>query len=186
VAEQAPEAVAFFERHPVLNIVRQGALLAVIALVVGLLFWWAVRRLARPNRGDVDEQRESIASRQLLLEQLRNLLRRRTRAAASGSPYLDLVGPRDDPRLMIRRAYQALLSWALAQSFPRRRAGQTPAMYARVLAPMLPEAAPALETLAALYAKARYAGRPPTLAEARAAQSALAQVQSAGAMAERS
>jgi hypothetical protein len=180
IAEQAPQAIEFFERHPVLNFMRQGLVLAVLVAILGLVFWWAVRRMARLNRGDADEQRESIATRQLLLEQLRNLLRRRPKTGAAGPPYFDLDGPRDDPRLMVRRAYQAMLAWTLSRSLPRRRAGQTPVAYAKALAVLLPTASAPLDTLAQIYAQARYAGQPPTLAEARAAQSALAEIQAAG------
>jgi hypothetical protein len=145
--------------------------------VVGLVFWLAMRRLARFRAGEADEQRESIASRSLLLEQLRNLWRRRKPASPPGAAYLDLSGPSDDPRLMVRRTYQALLAWGRANDLPRRRAGQTPATYAQVLGEHLPGGKAALEQLARLYAQARYGGPPPTRAEADTAQRALRAVQ---------
>ena len=43
------------------------------AVSVGLVFWWAMQRFARLNRKNVDEERDSIATRDLLLSQLRAL-----------------------------------------------------------------------------------------------------------------
>jgi hypothetical protein len=176
VVEQAPETVALLERYPALNFARQGLTLLLIAAMLGLVLWLAVRRFIGLGRSDVDEQRESIASRQLLLAQLRALLRQRRGVRSADSPYLDLNGPPDDPRLIIRRAYQALLAWTRAFGLPRRHAGQTPAAYARTLSEYFPERASAVERLTSLYARARYAGQPPTLAEARLAQAALAEL----------
>jgi hypothetical protein len=170
------------ERYPILNVLRQGLTLVVIVLVVGVVFWAAMRRMARLRGGDADEQRESIASRSLLWRQLRDLLRRRRQADTAAGEYLDLSGPADDPRLMVRRAYQGLLAWARAKALPRRRAGQTPTTYARVLDSHLPNCAADLETLTRVYGRARYGGLPPSLAEAQAAQAALRAVQAAEMM----
>jgi hypothetical protein len=177
IVEQAPQVEAFLDRYPVLNLLRQGLSLGLLLVAVGLVFWWAVRRLNRLRRSDADEERESIATRELLLQQLRSLLRRRPKTGTAGPPYLELLGPRDDPRLMVRRTYQAMLAWVVTQSLPPRRAAQTPAAYAATLAAYLPETHAALEALASVYALARYAGQPPSLAEVRVAQAALAAIQ---------
>jgi hypothetical protein len=179
--ELGPQTLAFFERYPALNVARQGLSLLLLFLVIGLVFWWAVRRFGRlANRGG-DEIRDSIATPELLLSQLRSLFRRRGRAAAGGPPYLALSGPRDDPRLIVRRAYQAMLAWAQTFSLPPRQAGETPAAYAATLAAALPEGREAFETLARVYALARYAADSPSLDQARRAQAALAQLQAVGA-----
>jgi len=175
------QTLDFFEQHPALNVARQGLALLLLALIVGLVFWWALRRLARLNRKNPDEVRDSIATRDLLLTQLRALFRRPASARAGGPSYLDLSGPRDDPRLMVRRAYQNLLEWAPSFSLPRRSAGQTPAAYAAALTAALPQGREAIDTLTGAYVLARYAADAPSLAEAHSAQGALSRLQALGA-----
>jgi hypothetical protein len=179
--EIAPRTLSFFEHHPALNIARQGLALLFLVAAVGLVFWWAVRRFGRLARHDVDEVRDSIATPELLLTQLRSLLRRQRRRPASGPPFLALTGARDDPRLMVRRAYQSMLAWAQSFSLPRRRAGETPLLYAATLSEVLPAGQAAFQSLTGAYLQARYGAQPPTLAQARAAQSALAELQALGA-----
>lgn len=175
--EAGEQTLTFFERNPALNVARQGLSLAFVALLVGLVFWWALQRFARLNRKNVDEERDSIATRNLLLAQLRALLRRPPPAPPAGPPYLALTGPRDDPRLMVRRAYQNLLEWAPASSLPRRAAAQTPAAYAAALTDALPQGRDAIAVLTGAYVQARYAADAPTLAEARDAQTAFTRLQ---------
>ena len=50
--EIAPRTLSFFERHPALNIARQGLALLFLVAAVGLVFWWAVRRFGRLARRD--------------------------------------------------------------------------------------------------------------------------------------
>ena len=166
----------FFERYPILNTARQGLVLLAIAVGLALLFWWAVRRFNRLTRQDTDETRESIATRDLLIQQLLNLFHRKPPAPAAPAPFLPLAGPRDDPRLMVRRAYQAMLEWALSLSLPARRAGQTPQAYAEIIAQSLPQGRPDLEVLTRAYLAARYAAEAPSLEEARSAQGAVRQL----------
>jgi hypothetical protein len=175
------QAHDFFARHPVLNFARRGLVLSLIVLALVLLFWWAVRRFSRRSRGNADETRESIATRDLLLNQLLALFRRRPPGAAPEPAYLALSGPNDDPRLMVRRAYQAMLEWAPALSLPMRRAGQTPAAYAEILRQALPEGGPAIETLTGAYVLARYAAEAPSLDMARSAAGAVNQLRSLAA-----
>ncbi|MEP7356523.1 MAG: DUF4129 domain-containing protein [Anaerolineales bacterium] len=176
--EQTAEVTQdYFDRYPVLNFVRQGLVLLAIAGGLALIFWWAVRRFNRLTRKDTDETRDSIATRDLLLEQLLNLFRRKPPAAPPEPPFLALAGPRDDPRLMVRRAYQAMLEWALSLSLPARRAGQTPQAYAETIAQALPQGRPELDVLTRAYLAARYAGEAPSLEEARSAQGAVRQLQ---------
>jgi hypothetical protein len=167
--------LAFFAQHPALNFARRGLVLGVIIAALGLLFWWAVRRFARRKAGDSDETRESIASRELLMAQIKNLFTPRRRAALEPA-YLSLSGSNDDPRLMVRRAYQAMLEWAASLSLPTRHAGETPAAYAAILRDALPEGGPAIETLTGAYVQARYAADAPSMDVARAAISAINQL----------
>jgi hypothetical protein len=176
--EAGKQTITFFDQHPVLNLARQGLSLIFLAVVVGVVFWWAFQRFTRTRGNNADEERDSIATRNLLLSQLRALLRRASPAPAAGPAYLALTGPRDDPRLMVRRAYQTLLEWAPNTSLPRRAAAQTPAAYAAALAEALPQARDAIDALTLAYVQARYAPDTPSLAEARAAQGALNRLQS--------
>ncbi len=181
LAEAGKQTLAFLDQHPVLNGARQGLSLILVAGVIGLVFWWAMQRFARLNRKQVDEERDSIATRDLLLSQLRALLRRPTAAPAGGPAYLALSGPRDDPRLIVRRAYQGLLEWAPNSALPRRAAAQTPAAYADALADALPEGRAAIDALTGAYVQARYAPEAPSFSEARAAQTALTRLQALAA-----
>jgi hypothetical protein len=174
--ETTERTATFFERYPILNTARQGLVLLVIVVGLGLLFWWAVRRFNRLTRKDTDETRESIATRDLLIQQLLNLFRRKPPAPPEPAPFLALAGPRDDPRLMVRRAYQAMLAWALSLSLPARRAGQTPQAYAEIIAQSLPQGRPDLDVLTLAYLAARYAAEGPSLEEARSAQGAVRQL----------
>ena len=170
------QTLGFFERYPALNFARRGLVLGVIVGGLVLLIWWAVRRFTRRAGRDADETRESIATRELLWGQLRNLLRRWRPATPPLPPYLSLAGANDDPRLMVRRAYQAMLEWAIGLSLPMRRAGETPAAYAQVLREALPESGPAVEILTGAYVQARYAAEAPSMDAARAAQGAIHQL----------
>jgi hypothetical protein len=111
-----------------------------------------------------------------LLQQLFNLFHRKPSVPAAQPPFLPLAGPRDDPRLMVRRAYQAMLAWALSLSLPARRAGQTPQAYAETIAQSLPQGRPDLDVLTRAYLAARYAAEGPSLEEARSAQGAVRQL----------
>jgi hypothetical protein len=178
VSRMASRTVGFFERYPALNFARQWFALVLIVGGLVLAFWWAVRRFSRWRRRDVDETRESIATLELLLHQLRSLLRRRPPAVPTGPAYLLLVGPRDDPRLMVRRAYQAMLEWAPALNLPRRLAGQTPAAYAATLRHALPDGRMAIDALTGAYLQARYAAEAPSMEIARSAEGAVNQLRS--------
>ena len=146
-------------------------------LVVAFIFMLAVRRfrlLARADDGD--EIRESILSRELLWAQLKGLFARRRDANTPPLPYfLSLYGPPDDPRLVIRRAYQDMLAWAQSRQFPRAPK-QTPLTYAEFLKSNIPQARAPITILTDTYTRARY-GPEVSPAEARRAQDALEQLQ---------
>ena len=154
---------------------RWAGLLALLALAA-TIFWLAARRLWGLQARDQDEQRESILSARLLLAQLKNLLKRHPRRGPSSAPgYLSLSGAPDDARLIIRRAYQAMLEWARSLRLPRA-AGQTPRAYAQMLAGAVPEGHEAIDLLTQAYVVARYAAEAPSLEQARRAQGAMARL----------
>jgi hypothetical protein len=181
VQQTTQQAQDFFARYPALNFARRGLVLALIVAGILLVFWWAVRRFSGRVRRDADETRENIATRALLWAQLKNLFRRRAPGAASAPAYLTLTGANDDPRLIVRRAYQAMLEWAPVLSLPARRAGQTPAAYAETLRQALPEGEAAIETLTGAYVQARYAAEAPSMDVAQAALSAIKHLRSLSA-----
>src|SRR5258708_25218159 len=168
----AQQTLNFFAQHPALNFARRGLVLAAMVTALVLVFWWTVRRFKGRTRRDDDETRENIATRALLWAQLRNLLNRRKHGGAARPAYLALAGANDDPRLMVRRAYQAMLEWAPVLSVPTRSAGQTPAAYAATPSQALPEGEAAIEILTRAYVLARYASEAPSMDVAPAATSA--------------
>ena len=178
------QTLDFFAQHPTLNFARRGLVLALIVTALVLAFWWAVRRFRGRSRRDSDETRDSIATPALLWAQLKNLFQRRRRVTATPA-FLSLYGAGDDPRLMVRRAYQMLLEWAPRFSLPARQASQTPAAYAETLGTALPEGRAEIDTLTSVYIQARYAADPPTLDAARAAAGAFQQLRAVSGRLER-
>jgi hypothetical protein len=153
-------------------LVRGLAVLAVLMIFL-LFFLLVLIRLGFISSRRSDETRDSIASRQLLKDQLKHwLARQRTRSAEA--PYLALAG--DDPRSAVRRAYQIMLQWAAAR-VGERAPYQTPSAYADRIARAIPGQREDLHTLTALYLRARYAVDPMGPDEAHAAQSALVRLQ---------
>ena len=150
-------------------------IVAVLGLFV-LVAWFGARRFRRRPEVLADETRESIASRELLMGQLKRLFSRsRPSPARTLPPYLPLAGPPADPRLIVRRAYQAMLEWAQTIILPRAPS-QTPIQFAERLTRAVPEGAEAVAMLTRAYLRARYAAEAPSLDEARSAENAAAQL----------
>ena len=172
-----PEEIDSFLNSPTFISISRGTAILIGLIIVALLGVWALRRSGWLSRRNPDETHESIASRELLLKQLRDWLnRRRGRAAAAPPPYLTLTG--DEPRVSVRRAYQHFLDWA--SSIDRARTPrQTPAMLSAALGEDRPEQRAALNALTAVYERARYSSEPVTSAEARIAQDSLVSLQAA-------
>lgn len=164
-----------FINSPVVQASGRWSLVLVFLLVALVIFVLAVRRLSRLNTFTEDELRDSVFSMPLLLSQLRHLFQRQRRRPAAASPYLPLAGAPDDARLMVRRAYQAMLEWAQSASLPRA-AGQTPRAYAEVLAGAVPQEREAIGALTSVYLVARYADEAPSLEQARRAEGAAARL----------
>ncbi len=160
-------------------ILGNRGLFTLVALGVFIvLIWFALRRfLSQPN-AEADETRESIVSFELMMGQLKKLFSRRRPAGAARPlpPYLPLTGPPDDPRLIVRRAYQALLAWAQTLR-PPRAPGQTPSQYAAVLTLAVPEGEEAIAALTDAYVRVRYSAEAPSLEEAHNVEGAVAQLQ---------
>jgi hypothetical protein len=150
-------------------------------VVVGMIFWWALRFFRRDVGRDPDETRETILTRALLQEQLaaaaRGLLARLRRRTPQPElvPYLSLTDE-EEPRRRVRALYQGLLA-RMAQLDAARVPGQTAQAYAAWRAarwPRLPG-----PTLAAIYAAARYGAEPPTAAQVEEMAQAWAQTEAA-------
>jgi Domain of unknown function (DUF4129) len=167
-----------FLNSPTFVTVSRSVVLIAILIVIALVAIWGLRRSGLLGKKQADEIRESIASRQLLWAQLKNLLARLWSRSSSvvQSMYLTLDGSSDDPRLIIRRAYQSMLEWARLNGrarFPY----QTPLMYADALGADLPHINEAIASLTHAYVLARYSIDPLPPDEARRAQAALEQLQ---------
>ncbi len=177
VNQQVEEALQALLQSPVFQATSHGLVVVLVVLFFGLLFVAALRRFLRLSDQEIDETRESILSRELLLNQLRSLLARRRPAPSAPPlpPYLTLSGPPDDPRLIVRRAYQSMLEWAASLGRPRAP-GLTPQTYAATLSQAAPPGAEAIATLTQAYEVARYAAAPPSLEEAHRAENALGQL----------
>jgi hypothetical protein len=173
-AAQAAEAVL---RSPDVAAFSRGLVVIVILMLFGIVMWIALLRFGfLPNR-NVNETHENIASRELLMKQLRDWFnRRRGQAAEAAAPYLTLTD--DDARSQIRRAYQHFLGWA--SSIDRARAPhQTPAMFSAALSADQPDQREAIVALTVVYERARYSIEPLTSAETRIAQDSLVTLQAA-------
>ncbi len=150
-----------------------GLVVLALFMIFVLFFLLVLIRLGFITTRRSDETRDSIASRQLLTDQLKQwLARNRTRLAEE--PYLALTG--DDPRTIVRRAYQTLLHWA-ADRVGERAPSQTPSAYADRIAQAVPGQRDDLHSLTALYLRARYSTDPIAPDEAQTAQSALVRLQ---------
>jgi hypothetical protein len=135
-------------------------IIGVTLLVLGIvaLFYFAYRRRKRRNGTHAADERESVLSGDLLAQQLRDLWASLRRKPAI-SPFVPLTG--EDPRLVVRRLYQAMLRKMSALG--RARAPEvTPRAYARTLGEVLPGEGQAVSTLTEAYLVARYAPDPPT------------------------
>jgi hypothetical protein len=175
-AQNADRLTELVIANPVVQSVGQTLAWVLIAAVILWIFWGAARRLflLSSGAGD-DETRENILSRDLLLKQLKSLFGSR-RPDLAPPPYLPLDGDLTDPRLIIRRAYRAMLEWAKAQGQPRQPK-QTPLTYASALSQSMPHRASSIATLTQAYIAARYAAESPSLEIARRAEAALVELQ---------
>jgi hypothetical protein len=169
------ERIQQFINSPAVQASGRWGLVLAFLLVALVVFWLAVRRLGRRATLDGDEIRDSVFSMPLLLSQLRRLFQPARRRSPAPSRYLPLAGAPDDARLIVRRAYQAMLEWAQSASLPRA-AGQTPRAYAEVLAGAVPQEREAIGALTSAYLVARYASEAPSLEQARHAESAVARL----------
>jgi hypothetical protein len=156
--------------------------LAIFSIVVLIIFALVLRRLWAAQTDEIDEERESILSVDLLQDQLNKLWQKLfggSRGAAL-NPFLSLAGE-VDTRRAIRSAYQNLLATATALGQARPPA-QTPRQYQHQLTGQLPamtgEPTDLLATLTEHYNQARYGEEPPAPETVTEVEQAWAQVQS--------
>lgn len=175
---QAEQDVNNFLNSPTFAMISRGTALVIFLFVLALIAVWMLRRSGLLSRKNLDETHESIASRELLLNQLRNWLNRwRARPGTSTSPpFLPLFG--DDPRIRVRRAYQQWLAWAQLND-RARKPGETPVMFAAAFTHDRPDSRSAIDTLTQAYERARYAADTISPDEACSAETSLVSLQSA-------
>jgi hypothetical protein len=157
-----------------LEAILRGALVLLLLGGIIALFALAWRKRRSEREGGVIEERESVWSKQLLLDQLRALLGHKP-SPATGPAFLVLDAP-EEPRQAIRLLYQRLLSLAQRLGHPRAP-GVTPLAHQHRLEQVLPGQRGALATLTALYLRARYAEEARTPAEVDEARQALAAIE---------
>ncbi|MGI6368990.1 MAG: DUF4129 domain-containing protein [Anaerolineae bacterium] len=153
--------------------------LLMVALAGALLmaFYLLWRRRQRRHRGtQAVEQRESILSGEIVLDQLRQTLAR-LRLRRSGDPYAEALSGANGREAM-RLLYRRVLSAARRIGRPRMR-GQTPQSYARTLGSLLPAERDSVQAVTARYAEVRYGEREPSAAELREAGAAVERIERA-------
>lgn len=153
--EQVPQAAA--EPSLLLQQILRIAFIVMMVAVVALILYYGFRRRQRSRHAGIEEERELVWSKELLLQQIRDIFGRRR--APEHSPFLALTG--EDPRQAIRRLYQRLLSRA-GELGRARSPSLTPRAYARSLSDLLPSEDKALTTLTEAYLLARYSPDTPT------------------------
>ncbi|HEX5505380.1 MAG TPA: DUF4129 domain-containing protein [Thermomicrobiales bacterium] len=144
----------------------QIALGAIVAVVAAVILLAALQRYrGRRRDDDAEEERESLWSRDLLLDQLRNAFRRRRAARAAGGT----IALTDSPA-SVREAFQYLSVLAQREGAGRRDA-ESASDFARRLDTLWPDAAEPVDDLTARYLRVRYGERPdaPERGPARAA-----------------
>jgi len=172
---EVQRSIEDFLNSPGFLTVTRGSLMIVVLIAFILVVVWALVRSGLLSRRNYDETRENIASRELLVGQIKQLLSRlRPRRTPPHSLYLPLDGA--DPRLAIRRVYQEFLEWTRVRVRPRAP-HQTPLAYAEKLGSLSPAQQEPVSALTALYLRARYANDELTPAEAQAAHDALVRLQ---------
>jgi hypothetical protein len=116
--------------------------LTFVILGIGLVFMLALQYLlARPDRAGVEEKRDFIFSKELLLSQLSQLRPQRLTPSID-YPFLLLAGE-PDSRRTIREIYQGLLAATQERGWPRLP-HQTPTEYAQRLNSAMPGSREAL------------------------------------------
>jgi hypothetical protein len=172
---RAEQSIQSFLDSPEFVTFSRGTAVVLLLILFALAAIWALRRSGLLSRRNLDETRESIASRELLIDQLKHWLNRlRRKPETERGLYLLLRG--DDPRQTVRRAYQEFLEWARAR-VPARAPYQTPTMYAQQIGGLSEAQQDSMRGLTALYLRARYANDDLTPDDVLAAQSALARLQ---------
>jgi len=172
---RAQQDIQSFLDSPEFATFSRGTAVAVLLVLFALAAILALRRSGLLSRRNPDETRESIASRELLIDQLKNLLSRlRRKREVDRGVYLPLSG--DDARRVVRQAYQEFLEWARLRNHARVPY-QTPDRYAQRLSSWSEELREPVGDLTALYLRARYASDVLTSDEAHRAQAALVRLQ---------
>jgi hypothetical protein len=164
-----------FLNSPQFQFITRGTLVLMVFIAFAVVVIWALHRSGLLSRRNFEETHESIASRELLIDQLKHLLSRwRRKPEPERGLYLPVNG--DDPRQAVRRVYQEFLEWARIGVRPRLPA-QTPTRYAERLGNLSAAQQELVQRLTVLYLRARYANDRLTSDDVQSAQLALARLQ---------
>ncbi|HSD84996.1 MAG TPA: DUF4129 domain-containing protein [Anaerolineae bacterium] len=175
-APNTGEDAQSFLNSPEFMTFSRGTSIVLILIVFALLAIWAMRRSGLFTRRNLNETRENIATRDLLRRQWQNFLARRRNRLTVTPRYLALS--EDNPRQVVRRAYQEFLEWARLR-LHTRSPSQTPNRYAQYIDGLYEAQHEAVDHLTALYLRARYADEELTPEDAQTAHAALVRLQEA-------
>ena len=156
-----------------------GPIVLAVVLVSGLLlvFYLVWRRRGRRRRSTpAIEDRDSIMTRDMLLEQLREWWGGLRPRRAEGLYAQDLDAA--DPRQAVRLLYRRLLQSARRLGRPRAR-GQTPASFGRSLTSLVPAQGDDVQAVTQRYVAVRYGDREPSPEQVQAAHSAVERLEKA-------
>jgi hypothetical protein len=162
---QAPRASHLPPQTPQAVLATIAVLKIVLPLlciaIIGLLIWWALRRRRVRLVRSGEDLRESLWSWQLFWTQLKALL------LALWSRLFPQRAPKEAPARVeeeiggepaarsIREIYRALLKWAAALGY-RRKKDETPYEFRQRLGERLPQVEPELGTITDAYTATRY------------------------------
>lgn len=165
---------------PGVNLPPNLARIALIVVVAGtllLVFYLVWRRRGRRRRKALDiEERDSIMSREMFLDQFSDWLGS-LRPGRNKDEY-DQALDASDPRQAVRLLYRRLLQAARRVGKPRAR-GQTPDGFARMLSTLVPEEGEDVQQVTQRYVAVRYGDREPTSEQVQNARDAVDRVERA-------
>ncbi|MHB8104855.1 MAG: DUF4129 domain-containing protein [Dehalococcoidales bacterium] len=135
-----------------ISIIKWSVLAIIIAVVIFILAKAVSRYRARHAQDDFDEVRESLFSWKGLRADLKELFKRKPKAAAA-TPYK--FDENAAGQLDIREIYRHM-QWEAARSGIPRRRHETAEEYARRIEHFIPDSAPPLSSLTDMYENVRY------------------------------
>jgi len=158
------------------DLVRIVLSVAVVAVLLLLVYLVWRRRRGRRGAAAVDEDRTSILTADILVEQFQEWVAS-LRPRRGGLIYTDDLDA-SDPRESIRILYRRLLQLARRIGRPRAR-GQTPASFGRSLTILVPGEDQRIREVTDRYVAVRYGDHAPTAQQVQATREAVDEVERA-------